>query len=179
MNSLRTHGWTRNLPKKNPLTMTINDSLENYNFILPGYNLRPNEIFAQIGLIQLRKLKSMISQRRKNLLLFNQLFQNSDLLKIFISKDYDSSFSFPIVLKDKNKKLLEKVHKILRKNNVQFRSITGGNFNMHLYRKYFDTEIPEKLVNADYFHEYGFFVGNSSINLERKIKKLHEILKKI
>ena len=176
MNSLRTHGWTRNLPNKNPLTKKNYNNFENYSFILPGYNLRPNEIFAKIGLIQLKKLKKMIIQRRKNLNLFNNLFSNSNLVKIFISKDYDSSFSFPMILKDQNNKLLQKIFDSLRMNKIQFRSITGGNFNKHIYKKYFDYNVPEKLENANYFHNYGFFIGNSSFDLSSQLKRFHKIL---
>ena len=44
--SLRAHGWTRNLPKKNSITsIKSSDKFkETFNFVLPGYNLRPTEI---------------------------------------------------------------------------------------------------------------------------------------
>ncbi len=118
----------------------------------------------------------MIIQRRKNLNLFNNLFSNSNLVKIFISEDYDSSFSFPMILKDQNSKLLQKIFDSLRMNKIQFRSITGGNFNKHIYKKYFEYNVPEKLENANYFHNYGFFIGNSSFDLSSQLKKFHKIL---
>ena len=80
MNSLRTT-VDRNLPYRNPLTKKIYKNFENYSFILPGYNLRSNEIFAKIGMIQLKKLKKMIKQRRDNLKLFNSLFLDSKTFK--------------------------------------------------------------------------------------------------
>ena len=52
--------------KKNPLVYEKKQKLfEQYNFILPGYNVRPNEIYAAIGIQQLKKLDKMIIQRRK------------------------------------------------------------------------------------------------------------------
>ena len=177
MNSLRTHGWTRNLPYRNPLTKKIYKNFENYSFILPGYNLRSNEIFAKIGMIQLKKLKKMIKQRRDNLKLFNSLFLDSKTFKVFKSAHYDSSFSFPLILKKDDPNLLKKIFIALRNNNIQFRSITGGNFTKHIYLKHFDYVIPENLKNANRYHNYGFFVGNSSIDLSDKIKILHRTLK--
>ena len=46
MKSLRAHGWTRDLPKSNPLISNKTGFYEEYKFILPGYNLRPTEINA-------------------------------------------------------------------------------------------------------------------------------------
>ena len=47
---------------------------------------------------------------------------------------------------------------------------------MHTYAKYFKLETPEKLINAEYFHNYGFFVGNSSIDLTNQLRLLHKCL---
>jgi len=41
--------------------------------------------------------------------------------------------------------------------------------------KYFDYEIHHKLVNSDYLHENGFFVGNSQINLKKEITFFYKI----
>ena len=50
---------------------------------------------------------------------------------------------------------------------------------MHTYAKYFKLETPEKLINAEYFHNYGFFVGNSSIDLTNQLRLLHKCLERI
>ena len=64
--SLRAHGWTRNLPNKNRVTgrKSNKDFLESFNFVLPGYNLRPLEISAAIGKEQLKKI-SIFSENKK------------------------------------------------------------------------------------------------------------------
>ena len=55
--SLRAHGWTRNLKDNNPIHVkNKNKFYESFNFILPGYNLRPLEFSGAIGLEQLKKL---------------------------------------------------------------------------------------------------------------------------
>ena len=57
MLSLRAHGWTRNLGIDNPLHKKSNNKfIESFNFILPGYNLRPLELSGAIGIEQLKKL---------------------------------------------------------------------------------------------------------------------------
>lgn len=49
MKAIRAHGWTRDLSKNSKLyNKTNNDFYEKFNFILPGYNLRPLELEAAI-----------------------------------------------------------------------------------------------------------------------------------
>ena len=55
--SLRAHGWTRNLPKKNKVCIKSDDWFEeSFRFVLPGYNVRPLEMSGAIGIEQLKKL---------------------------------------------------------------------------------------------------------------------------
>ena len=65
--SLRAHGWTRNLPNKNRVTgrKSNKDFLESFNFVLPGYNLRPLEISAAIGKEQLKKISIFSEDKKK------------------------------------------------------------------------------------------------------------------
>ena len=178
--SLRAHGWTRDLPKNNPLINKKKQGIyEEYKFILPGYNVRSGELNAAAGLEQLKKLNKMISIRRKNLNLFNKLFKNHNKFIIQKTNDYHSSFCFPLVLKSKNKTLKNKVLKILSKANIQFRLITGGCFTEHNYSKHFVYSTQDGLPNAKHAHYYGFFVGNSSVNLTPQIKFLYKVLKNI
>ncbi len=178
--SLRAHGWTRDLPKNNPLIDKKKQGIfEEYKFILPGYNVRSGELNAAAGLVQLQKLNKMIHTRRKNLQIFNKLFQKHDKFIIQKTDDYHSSFCFPLVLKKKNKFLKNKVLKILSKLNIQFRLITGGCFTEHKYSKHFNYTTHDKLTNAKHAHYYGFFVGNSSINLSKQINFLYKALKNI
>ena len=55
--SIRAHGWTRDIAESSGLyEKQENDFFEAYRFILPAYNLRPQEINAAVGLEQLKKL---------------------------------------------------------------------------------------------------------------------------
>ena len=69
--SMRAHGWTRNLPQQNHISNKSNDWFkESFNFVLPGYNVRPVEMSGAIGIEQLKKLPLFLKQRRKNAKLF-------------------------------------------------------------------------------------------------------------
>ena len=72
--SLRAHGWTRNLPKFNHVCGTKSEDSfeESFRFVLPGYNVRPLELEAAIGIEQLKKLPGFITERRRNGLEFQK-----------------------------------------------------------------------------------------------------------
>jgi CDP-6-deoxy-D-xylo-4-hexulose-3-dehydrase len=121
----------------------------------------------------------MISIRRKNLIYFNKLFKNHKKFIIQKTKYYNSSFSFPLILKEKSKSLKNKIFKILKRSKIEFRLITGGCFTEHDYSKHFNFKTQDKLLNAKHAHYYGFFVGNSSIDLKKQINSLHKVLENI
>ena len=179
LKSLRAHGWSRDLPKKNPLFKAKkNDFYEEYKFILPGYNVRPGELHGSIGNIQLKKVNNFIKIRRKNLSYFNKLFKNNKKIIIPNTNFQSSSFAFPIIIKkiDKAKKL--KLFANLKKENIDFRLITGGCFTKHNYKKYFDYKVFKNLNNSNFLHNNGFFVGNASKDLSIQLKKLSQVLHK-
>ena len=55
--TLRAHGWDRGLKKK--------DNKE-FNFVNSGFNIRPLDLTAAIGLSQLKRLKKSIQTKIKN-----------------------------------------------------------------------------------------------------------------
>lgn len=178
LKSLRAHGWTRDLPTKNPLyTKKKKDFYEEYKFILPGYNVRSGEINAAIGIEQLKKINTMTRNRIKNHKLFKKYFANDTRFIIQKTNYKNSAFCFSMIIKNKNKKSKLNILKKLSKNGIDFRLITGGCFTKHKYKKYFDYEIYDNLDNSIMAHKFGFFVGNSSKDLSKEILKLYETLK--
>ena len=76
--SIRAHGWTRNLNKNNSLVKINQNSFQNaFNFILPGYNVRPLEFSGAVGLEQLKKLSTFLKVRRANAKIFNDIIKNN------------------------------------------------------------------------------------------------------
>jgi len=175
--SLRAHGWTRDLPESTSLFETSNnDMFEAYRFILPGYNVRPTELNAAVGIEQLKKLKGMTEQRRKNLKLFQTLFSQDERFIIQKENDTSSAFSFTIILNPSMNIDRNKVFSCLKENNIGFRMITGGCILRHDVIKYYDYEVPSEIINANIAHDYGFFVGNSPEDLSKQLTKLYEVL---
>jgi CDP-6-deoxy-D-xylo-4-hexulose-3-dehydrase len=174
--SLRAHGWTRNLPQQNHVSNKSDDWFEeSFRFVLPGYNVRPVEMSGAIGIEQLKKLPSFLKQRRENAKLFVGLFKNHP--DFIIQKDIDKSswFGFSLIIKPESSLKRKNVIRRLQENNIDCRPIVTGNFTRNEVMKFFSYEIHEELVNADYLHENGFFIGNSQKCLSREIKNLRKI----
>jgi len=175
--SLRAHGWTRNLPKKNHVANKSDDWFEeSFRFVLPGYNVRPLEMSGAIGIKQLKKIPSFLQKRRKNAELFIKLFKNHP--DYLIQKDIDESswFGFSLIIKPNSKLRRKDVIKILQKNKIECRPIVTGNFVKNDVMKYFDYEIHKELKNSNHLHDNGFFVGNSHKSLSKNINFLRKIL---
>ncbi len=175
--SIRAHGWTRNLPKKNFVANKSDNWFEeSFRFVLPGYNVRPVEMSGAIGLKQLEKLPSFLKKRRENASLFVALFK--DHPDFLIQKEIGKSswFGFSLIIKPGSTKKRKDVIEILEKNKVEYRPIVTGNFVKNEVLKYFDYTIHNKLENADYLHDNGFFVGNNHDDLSKNIKFLKKIL---
>ena len=99
--SLRAHGWTRDLKNSKIFKKKNDEFYENYRFILPGYNVRPQEINGAIGIEQIKKFGKMINVRKRNAKLFTNLFKNDD--RFLIQKETGSSswFAFTLIANPK------------------------------------------------------------------------------
>ncbi len=173
MLSIRSHGWTRQLPKKSYIYKSKKDHFsELFNFILPGFNIRPIEFEGAIGKIQLRKLDSFVKQRSKNAILFKKLFKDSKYLKIQKEIGQSSWFSFTLIcigeLENKRNLLI----RYLDQNNIETRPICGGDFTISPSAKYLGGNYKSKMKNSSYITDNGFFVGNSHIDLAKELKYL-------
>ena len=175
--SLRSHGWTRHLPKENKVSNKSDDWFEeSFRFVLPGYNVRPVEMSGAVGVEQLLKLSSFLQNRRKNAALFQELF--TDHKHFIIQKDIDNSswFGFSLIIRLESNLKRKSIIKVLLDNNIECRPIVTGDFTTNEVLKYFDYEIHGELSNANYLHNNGFFVGNHQVDISKEIVHLHNVL---
>ena len=177
---IRAHGWTRNLPNSSSIYQKNDDAFyESFNFIVPGYNLRPLEMEGAIGLEQLKKMDRMIKQRQENARYFKQ--KMSGFTDIRLQKEVESSswFGFSLVLEGSLAGKRSKIVEQLRKAQVEVRPIVAGNFTRNKVIEYMDYSIPAPLTNADDIHYNGFFVGNHSKNNFAEIDYFVDVLNRI
>ena len=180
MLSLRAHGWTRNLKDDNPLHIkSDNKFYESFNFILPGYNLRPLELSGAIGIEQIKKLPKLIEVRRRNAELFKGLFEKNE--KTIIQKEIGNSswFGFSLIINENVTSIKrDKIIIELEKAGIETRPIVSGNFLKNKVLKFFDYEVSGDLSNSEFLDRNGFFVGNHHYDLTSELKHLHNTLNK-
>ncbi len=177
--SIRAHGWTRNLPQQNHVSNKSDEWFEeSFRFVLPGYNVRPIEMSGAIGIEQLKKLPLFLKHRRENARLFVELFK--DHPDFIIQKDIDNSswFGFSLIIKPSSKLKRKDIIRALQDNKINCRPIVSGNFTKNEVMKYFDYEIHGQLINADYLHDNGLFVGNHQTDIKDKILNLYNVISK-
>ena len=180
MLSIRSHGWTRHLPDDSKIYRKLNDPFyESFNFIMPGFNVRPLEIEAATGIEQLKKLERFIAQRRENAKLFRERIRKETAF--LTQKEIGSSswFGFAIILPEEIKGKRDAFTDALRSNDIEVRPIVAGNFARQKALKFLDYSISGELKNADYIHDNGFFVGNHSIEMSENINLLIDVLKSV
>ena len=173
--SLRAHGWDRGLANK---TNT------NFNFINSGFNLRPLDITAAIGLNQFKRLNKSINMRKQNRdNLINSLKESprwkNQLTFLEPVKNLKPSwFGIPMLINEKFLKNKKKYLHYLNKMGVETRPIISGNFlNQPSIKLYGLNKNKEKFPNAQAVEDKGFFIGLHTKKVDKgELKKLTNIL---
>ena len=179
LRSLRAHGWARDLSPENKIYKKKNDDFKDkFKFITPGYCVRPLEIEAAAGLVQLKKLKNFLKIRIENSKIFKELFGNKSWCEIQQeeNKSKSSWYGFNILLKNKLKNKRDKIIKKLKKNKIEIRPTMTGNFLKNPVIKYLNHDVYGKLTNSNNVEKNGFFVGNYPKNLSRELKLVYKII---
>lgn len=178
--ALRAHGWTRDISQENSLVKKSNDQFaEAYRFLLPGYNVRPLEFSGATGSAQLKKLDGMIKARRENADCFRQLMAPDNRYILQRENGQSSWYSFTILVHPEAGVSRKQVLENLRAAGIEFRLITGGNIMRHEYATLLQATSFGKLPNANFIHDYGFFIGNAPFPIFDKLKYVSEALKNI
>jgi len=175
--SLRAHGWTRELPSDNLVHSKSDDPFhEMYHFVLPGYNVRPLEVSAAIGLKQLEKLDGLLAARRENARGFVDLFGDVEYARIQRPVGESSWFGFSMILEGPLAGRRDQVVKRLTGAGVECRPIVAGDFTKNPVIRYFDYEIHGDLANAARVDSDGLFVGNHHYDISGELSGLKNVL---
>ncbi len=178
MLAIRAHGWTRNLPVNSNIYKKKDDPFyESFNFIVPGFNLRPLEMEGAIGLKQLEKIDGMLENRRKNAEYFQKKMKEFPEIRLQKEVGQSSWFGFSIMLTGSLAGRRGDLVKVLQKANIECRPIVAGNFTRNEVIKYMDYRIPEELKNADEAHYHGLFIGNHSTINKEQVDYFVEVLR--
>ncbi len=147
-----------------------------------GYNLKPLDLQAAMGLVQLEKLDSIIETRKHNYRRLLEIFSNYES-KFILPKATDGAdpswFAFPITVKaDAGFKRTE-LTMFFEDNKIQTRNYFGGNILLQPGYAHLATGDPIKdFPNATNATINTFFLGTSPRITDPQIDYIEETLNK-
>tara|TARA_B100001057_G_scaffold500917_1_gene618815 strand:- start:1810 stop:3045 length:1236 start_codon:yes stop_codon:yes gene_type:complete len=171
LKSLRSHGWSRD--KK------VADKYPNldprYIFINSGFNLRPTDIQAAIGMSQFNRLEKFKKIRIENMMkiiknLKNNSKWNNQFQFIEVPKEISPSYMvFPIMLHPRYEKKKIEFINFIETKGVQTRPIISGNFANQPASKLFKLNLDRnKFKGSNQVQKLGFVIGLHTRKITKK-----------
>jgi CDP-6-deoxy-D-xylo-4-hexulose-3-dehydrase len=174
LRSIRSHGWSRDRTDAEIWQAEKNQTDSKFLFVSTGFNVRPMEIQAAMGISQIRDIDLFISKRREIATLVAKAVQGSKLRLVdsdFVEdKNQASGHSWmllplQIISDEKNLDQLNQIkNKFLKKFTdceIETRPALTGNFLAQpgLQRIMEHRQQPADFPNANYFSSTTFLVG--------------------
>ena len=145
-----------------------------------GYNLKPLEMQASIGLIQLKKLDNIIEKRKYNFSRLYKIFEPySDIFVLpkATQKSDPSWFAFPLTLKDTSKFTRTQFTMFLESNKIQTRNYFGGNILLQpAYKHLITTDPITTYPNATKATTNTFFLGTSPVIKDQHLDYIQKMV---
>lgn len=143
-----------------------------------GYNIKPLDLQAAIGLVQLKKLDEVISLRKKN---FNRLYEIfSKYENIFhlpkATENSDPSwFAFPLTLKDNVYLKRHDFISFMEDSKIQTRNYFGGNLLLQpAYNGLYSGDAKKDFPIATKVTTDTFFLGTSPVITDQQLDYIEE-----
>lgn len=167
---IRSHGWIRGLDEASRKTLLdkyrIEDIGTDFVFTCPGFNLRPTDLQAFIGLGQIDKMDWLIQKRFANHLLYKKLLANSFGVARFDDTSAICSIHFCALAKTYEER--NYITKKLEENGIETRPFTSGNQGLQPY--WFTRYEKFNDAVASNLYHCGFFLPNHPLLSEDDIK---------
>lgn len=171
MLSVRSHGWSRDLSEVTRGSLTekweIDEFTNLYTFYNSGFNLRPTDIQAKLGISQLARLEGICSIRQRN---FHRYQENlSSFWSQSSDHDFLSSFAYGTLVENRRELSQE-----LAREGIESRPLLCGNLGRHPF--WVKSQPEFRGLVADAVHDYGIYFPNHA-NLDfDQIDRLCEIV---
>ena len=155
-----------------------------YVFDEIGYNLKPLELQAAIGLEQLKKLTNLEAARRKNFRLLNEIFQSYEQylhLPAATKKSDPCWFGYLLTVRESAPFQKQQLVNYLENNRIQTRSYFAGNILYHpgyseMAKQYED--LQSEFPIAHLVTTSSFFLGTFIGITEEKIQYIKNVVDK-
>lgn len=157
LRSLRSHGWTRQRSDRAQWERQYPDIDPRFLFATMGYNVRPLEVEAAMGLVALRDLPRQLEQRRRTSAAIQQILPswltcpNADLSVAWMN--------LPLVVSDEAPVAPRDLQAAFEAAGIETRPILAGNLLRHPVMKNLTYHAPQPTPVADRLMARGFMMG--------------------
>ncbi|MGH8602681.1 MAG: DegT/DnrJ/EryC1/StrS family aminotransferase [Gammaproteobacteria bacterium] len=171
LRSFRAHGWIRDRSDKERLVREHAAFDPRFLFVTTGYNVRPLEVQAAIGRIQLQRMDGLLAARdevARNVSSF--VHKHVPWIKLIGAETLDTKparrterrhswMNLPFLLENGAPKSLEETKAFLEEAGVETRPIIAGNLARHPAAQGIISRAAGELKAADRVLRSGFMIG--------------------
>ena len=179
LRSMRAHGWTRDLRGRQQAEEQHADLDSRFLFISTGFNLRPTEVNAAFGRVQLRKLESFNMRRREIASRWTTRFHAPIAAGLFrpmqVTPGTDAAwFGYPVVCRDSTIRNALLAH--LRAAEVETRPIICGNMARQPAMQRVPHRVSGVLAAADRVMDSGLLWGTHPLMTDAEIDYVGDVI---
>ena len=171
LRSMRSHGWVRDRSDRRELALQSATFDDRFLFVTTGYNVRPTELNAAIGLVQLKRLPDMLASRSQLagivarwvesipwLRLVGAEWVNSDLV---LAQGWRSHawMTLPFEVDDAAPIETPKVAALLEDSGIETRPVLAGNLARHPAMSQINHRCAPDLRVSDRIFTHYFMIG--------------------
>ena len=158
---LRSHGWSQDVDPKVHRALIEQHRIDDFHspfvFYEPGFNVRPTDLAAFLGIRQIDKMQWLISRREENHKLYRQLLGDYLYTQKWDPASVICSIHFGALAKDTDER--RRIVRALEDKGIETRIFSAGNLGLHPFwvSRYGRASFPM----ADRIHHTGFFLPNN------------------
>ena len=175
LKTLRSHGWSRNTSFEKKFKNKYQKVDNRFMFVNSGYNLRPTDVQAAIGLSQLKRLGIFKKIRKENRIkiiknLKSNIKWKNQFKFVEINKNiHPSWFGLAILLNPVYRIKKKRYLNYLNSVGIENRPILSGNFlNQPSVKLYNLRPKKNNFPNAQKIEDLGFFIGLQTEKISKK-----------
>lgn len=193
LKSMRAHGWIRERSDRRQWIARYPDLDPRFLFAMPGYNVRPTELQAAIGLVQLKKLDSMLDSREclarqadewvRSYTPWLRLIGTERLHPAFPSvhkrrQRAHSWMTLPFVLNPDAPISRATLMRLFEEEGIETRPIIAGNLARHPACRRWRIRRAVSLKKCDYTLRNGFMIGCHPVGVRASLRILERAFRK-
>ena len=162
LRSMRSHGWTKGMTAHRALAQQADDIDSRFLFVNPGFNLRPTEIGAALGLSQLVRLPEFNRPRARTAAHWDAAFEalvGRGDLEFMRPPPEGRPMHFAYAVLCRNKRIRDQVRSSLDDHGIETRPIIAGNITRQPTFRDIEYRVSSGLSGADEITDRGLYWG--------------------